>query len=90
MKYTAFAYRHKPTGKWCYMYFETIDNDYYYGALICTLLEDFDPCILYCGKNIVESDLIRSKFEDFDRTNYAATNFLEFELIEITISYDIP
>lgn len=74
-----FAYRHKPTGKWCY--FETFYIDVY-----LHLVDDFFSEILYDARNIIEEDLLRSTMNG---EQYAALNFSEFELVEIEIEYKI-
>ena len=84
---TKFAYRHKPTGKWCYI------HSYNYGGIgwgsrivDLHLVDEFTPTILYNARNIIEEDLIRSTMNG---ERYAAKNFLEFELVEIEIEYKL-
>lgn len=76
---TKFAYRHKPTGKWCV--FEVLGSN-----VEMYLLDEFDSEILYNARNIIEEDLLRSTMNG---ERYAALNFLEFELVEIQIEYKI-
>ena len=82
---TKFAYRHKPTGKWCYIHSYDNDEIGWGGRIIeLHLLPDFDSEILYNARNIIEEDLMRSTMNG---ERYAALNFLEFELVEIEIEY---
>ena len=81
---TKFAYHHKPTGKWCHLF-------YYYNEMMghtnsrrLEIIDDFHPDILYNARNIIEEDLLRSIMNG---ERYAAQNFLEFELVEIEIEY---
>jgi hypothetical protein len=82
---TKFAYRHKPTGKWCYLYTATtfIGGDKF-NHVALNLIDDFDSEILYNARNIIEEDLLRSTMNG---ERYAAQNFHEFELVEIEIEY---
>lgn len=76
-----FAYRHKPTGKWCY--FETFYNNF---DVYLHLVDDFFSEILYDARNIIEEDLLRSTMNG---ERYAALNFSEFELMEVEIEYKL-
>lgn len=78
---TRFAYRHKPTGKWCYLEFNnTLDVNLH-------LIDDFVPeSTAYKARNVIEEDLMRSTMNG---KHYAALNFNEFELVEIEIQYRI-
>ena len=79
---TKYAYRHKPTGKWCYIYFS-----HHIKPQVYLLFRDvFHTEILYNARNIIEEDLLRSTMNG---ERYAAQNFLEFELVEIEIEYKI-
>jgi hypothetical protein len=78
-KETKFAYRHKPTGKWVYL--ESKWDD----AYLC-FIDDFCSDRLYSARNIIEEDLLRSRYNG---KKYAAKNFQEFELVEIEIEYKI-
>ena len=83
MKDVKFAYRHRPTKQWVFLspsfdFGKTIYLDY---------IDEFDPGILYSARNIIEEDLLRSRWKNM---YYAAENFLEFELVEIEIEYKIP
>ena len=83
---TKFAYRHKPTGKWCYIhaYYDELRWDP--KVRVLDLIDNFESDILYCAKNIIEEDLLCSTMND---VKYAAQNFLEFELVEIEIAYTL-
>ncbi|MFN5249766.1 MAG: hypothetical protein ACK5DE_01845 [Bacteroidota bacterium] len=84
---TRFAYRHKPTGKWCYLYIATSflgGEKFNYVEL--NLIDSFQPEILYNARNIIEEDLLRSIMNG---ARYAALNFHEFELVEIEVQYKI-
>ena len=84
---TRFAYRHKPTGKWCYLYIATSflgGEKFNYVEL--NLIDSFQPEILYNARNIIEEDLLRSIMNG---ARYAALNFNEFELVEIEVQYKI-
>lgn len=74
---TKFAYRHKPTGKWCSLEVLGFNVDMY-------LLDEFESEILYNSRNFIEEDLLRSSM---DGERYAANNFSEFELVEVEIEY---
>jgi len=84
---TKFAYRHKPTGDWCYIR-SYRDDDIGWGGRVVELhfINEFTPEIAYKARNIIEEDLLRSTLK---RERYAAQNFLEFELVEIEIEYKI-
>jgi hypothetical protein len=77
---TKFAYRHKPTGKWVALDFFIFNDPY------LILIDEFTPEITYKSKNIIEEDLLHSTMNG---ERYAAQNFLEFELVEIEIQYNI-
>ena len=79
-KETKFAYRHKPTGKWVALDFFIFSDPYLF------LIDEFVPKIAYKARNIIEEDLMRSRYKG---EKYAAQNFLEFELVEIEIEYKI-
>ncbi len=79
-KETNFAYQHKPTKQWCY-----IDVCELNGQSYLHFIPEFDANILYSAKNIIEEDLIRSIMNG---ERYAAQNFLEFELVEIKVTYE--
>ncbi len=75
-----FAYRHKPTGKWCFL--ETFDNSL---DVSLHLVDDFvAEGMAYKARNIIEEDLLRSTMNG---ERYAALNLNEFELVEIEVSY---
>jgi hypothetical protein len=83
-----FAYRHKPTNKWVYIdvYFEDQlwDNDkhpYVYGI---ELVEHFIDASINT-ENSLRSSL---KASTMNGEKYAAQNFLEFELVEIKVTYE--
>lgn len=77
-----FAYRHKPTGKWCMLETFLSSLDVY-----LHLVDDFLPeCMAYSARNVIEEDLMRSTMNG---EKYAAQNFLEFELVEIEVQYKI-
>ena len=76
---TKFAYRHKPTGKWCFLEVLGFNVEMY-------LLDEFESEILYNARNIIEEDLLRSIMNG---EKYAAKNFLEFELVEVEIEYRV-
>ena len=50
------------------------------------LVDDFCSDIIYSARNIIEEDLMRSRYKG---EKYAAKNLLEFELVEIEIEYKI-
>jgi hypothetical protein len=81
-KETKFAYRHKPTGKWVFI--ETFSNEPKF--VLMHLVDDFCSDIIYSARNIIEEDLMRSRYKG---EKYAAKNLLEFELVEIEIEYKI-
>lgn len=84
---TKFAYRHKPTGDWCYIRSYRNDGIGWGGRVIeLHLLSDFDSGILYNARNIIEEDLLRSVMNG---ERYAARNFHEFELVEVEIEYKL-
>jgi len=84
---TKFAYRHKPTGDWCYIR-SYRDDDIGWGSRVVELhfIDEFTPEITYKARNIIEEDLLRSTMKG---ERYAVQNFLEFELVEIEIEYKI-
>ena len=84
---TKFAYRHKPTGDWCYIR-SYRNDDIGWGDRVVEMhfINEFAPEITYKARNIIEEDLLRSTMKG---ERYAAQNFLEFELVEIEIEYKI-
>lgn len=79
---TKFAYRHKPTGKWCFL--ETFFSNW---DVYLHLVDEFIPeNMAYNARNIIEEDLLRSIMNG---ERYAALNFLEFELVEVEIEYKL-
>lgn len=84
---TKFAYHHKPTNQWCFIY-----PDAHFGsdgkiekfAIILQFVESFNEHILYNDITSIEEDLLHSIMNG---ERYAAQNFLEFELVEIEIEY---
>lgn len=84
---TKFAYRHKPTNQWCFIY-----PDAHFGSdgkiekfeIILQFVESFNEHVLYNARNIIEEDLLNS---NMDGEKYASQNFEEFELVEIEIEY---
>ena len=85
-----FAYRHKPTGKWCfidwffnYELWENYKSPYVHELELVDNLADatFDSC-----KPALTNDL---KHSTMNGERYAANNFLEFELVEIEVQYKI-
>ena len=87
---TKFAYRHKPTGKWCFIdwFFddELWENDkspYVHELELADNLADatFDSC-----KPALTNDL---KHSTMNGEQYAANHFLAFELVAIEIQYKI-
>lgn len=75
-----FTYRHKPTGKWCLL--ETFITNW---DVHLQLIDDFVPeYMAYSARNVIEEDLMRSTMNG---EQYAALNFLEFELVEIEVQY---
>ena len=79
---TKFAYRHKPTGKWCFL--ETFISNW---DVYLHLVDEFIPeNMAYNARNVIEEDLLRSTMNG---ERYAALNFLEFELVEIEIEYKL-
>ena len=86
-KETKFAYRHKPTGKWCYIYPKVhFSGGDIFNYIALEFITEFDSSILYNAKNVIEEDLLRSVTNG---EKYAAKNFLEFELVEIEVEYRI-
>lgn len=86
-KETKFAYRHKPTGDWCYIR-SYRNDDIGWGDRVVELhfINEFAPEITYKARNIIEEDLLRSRSRG---ERYASQNFLEFELVEIEIEYKV-
>jgi len=80
-KETKFAYHHKPTGKWVVL--ETFISNW---DVYLHLVDEFISECVYNARNVIEEDLLRSTVNG---ENYAAKNFLEFELVEIEIEYKI-
>jgi hypothetical protein len=86
-KETKFAYRHKPTNKWCYIYKSTsFLGGEIFNHVTLDFITEFDSSILYNARNVIEEDLMRSIMKG---EKYAALNFFEFELVEIEIEYKI-
>jgi hypothetical protein len=86
-KETKFAYRHKPTGDWCYIRSYRNDGIGWGGRVVeLHFINEFEPEIAYKARNIIEEDLLRSVTNG---ERYAAKNLLEFELVEIEIEYKI-
>lgn len=83
---TKFAYKHKPTGKWCYIYGYYDELRWDPRVRVLDLIDEFEPDILYKARNIIEEDLLSSTMYD---GKYAAQNFLEFELVEFEIEYKL-
>lgn len=86
---TKFAYRHKPTGKWCNLgpSYNYDGNLLKFNNMELRLINEFQTHeVLYSARNIIEEDLLRSVMNG---ERYAAKNFLEFELVEIEIQYKI-
>lgn len=81
---TKFAYKHKPTGKWCYIYGYYDELRWDPRVRVLNLIDEFEPDILYKARNIIEEDLLSSIMNE---ERYAAQNFLEFELVEFEIEY---
>jgi hypothetical protein len=84
---TKFAYRHKPTGKWVAL--ETFVSNW---DVYMYLVDEFVPeRMAYKAINVIEEDLMRSTLMcgTVNGVNYAALNFLEFELVEVEIEYRI-
>lgn len=77
---TKFAYRHKPSGKWCYL--ETHKNN---TNVDLHLIDDFNSDILYKARNIIEEDFIRG----FINSKRDSKQFPDFEIVEIDIQYKI-
>ncbi len=84
---TKFAYRHKPTGDWCYIR-SYRNDDIGWGSRVVELhfIHEFAPEITYKARNIIEEDLLRSVTNG---ERYAAQNFLEFELVGVEVEYKI-
>ena len=83
-----FAYRHKPTGKWCFIdwFFddELWGNDKYPYVHELELVDNLvDATFDSCKPNLTH-DL---KHSIINGEKYAALNFHEFELVEIIASY---
>lgn len=84
---TKFAYRHKPTGKWCSLHIAiSFLGGEKFNYVELNLIDSFQPEILYNARNVIEEDLLRSTMNG---ERYAALNFHEFELVEIDIQYKI-
>ena len=81
-----FAYRHKPTGKWCYLVHYYNEMMGHTNSMRLEIIDEFNPDILYNARNIIEEDLLRSYMYN---ERYAALNFSEFELLEIEVQYKI-
>ena len=86
---TKFAYRHKPTGKWCHLReaYIVIPPHPSFETFELTLIDEFQPNgVIYNARNIIEEDLLRSTMNG---EQYASLNFSEFELLEIEVQYKI-
>lgn len=87
---TKFYYRHIPTGKWCYLYFDLADpSEISHYVSRCALVDDLPTDRLFSAKNVLQEDLTGSKFDDFDDKRYALEHIDEFELVEIEVNYEI-
>lgn len=77
---TKFAYRHKPTGKWCHLEFNnTLDVNLH-------LVDDFVPeSTAYKAINVIEEDFLRG----FINSKRDLKHFPDFELVEIEVQYKI-
>ena len=86
---TKFAYRHKPTGKWCSLgpSYNYDGNLLKFNNMELRLINEFQTHeVLYSARNIIEEDLLCSVMNG---ERYVAKNFSEFELVEIEIEYKI-
>lgn len=92
---TKFAYRHKPTGKWVYIYSdfdnELWDDDKSPYVYKIELVEHFTDASIE-PENLLRSNLKASSQVLLERLTmndekYASQNFEEFELVEIEIEY---
>lgn len=84
---TKFAYRHKPTGKWCSLgpSYNYDGNLLKFNNMELRLINEFQTHeVLYSARNIIEEDLLCSVMNG---ERYVAKNFSEFELVEIEIEY---
>jgi len=84
---TKFAYRHKPTGKWCSLgpSYNYDGNLLKFNNMELKLINEFQTHeVLYSARNIIEEDLLCSVMNG---ERYVAKNFSEFELVEIEIEY---
>ena len=84
---TKFAYRHKPTGKWCMLgpSYNYDGNLLMFNNMELRLINEFQTHeVLYSSRNIIEEDLMHSTMNG---KRYAALNFHEFELVEVEIAY---
>lgn len=84
---TRFAYRHKPTGKWCCIYTATsfLGGDIF-NHIALDFITEFYPSILYNARNVIEEDFDRSILNTdlIDKKDKS-----EFELVEIEVQYTI-
>lgn len=87
---TKFAYRHKPTGKWCHIdYFfdnELWENDLYPYVHELQLVDNLTDATFNNYEPALTSDL---KLSNTNVKKYAVLDFHEFELVEIEIEYKI-
>lgn len=84
---TKFAYRHKPTGKWCCLgpSYNYDGNLLKFNNMELKLINEFQTHeVLYSSRNIIEEDLLCSVMNG---ERYVAKNFSEFELVEVEIEY---
>lgn len=83
-----FYYRHIPTGKWCYLYFDynaPLDFEHYIRR--CMLIDDLPTDHLFSAKNVIQEELTGSVFDDFNDKHYALEHIDEFELVEIEVTH---
>ena len=77
-----YAVKHKPTKKWC-----LFENDDIELTTIIMKLVDFPNCTVMKNK---EKLIFFLKSSFFNNTiNYGMQNFLEFELVNVKVSYSI-
>jgi len=83
---TKFAYRHKPTGKWCSLHIAiSFLGGEKFNYVELNLIDSFQPEILYNARNIIEEDFMRG----FINSKRDLKHFPDFELVEIEIQYKI-
>jgi hypothetical protein len=76
-----FAYKHKPTNTWVYMETNIVRKKPLKFQTTLEFLPEFCTGVLYASSEFLEKDLKNS--------DYGAENFLEFELVQINISYTL-